>query len=213
MKELSPRLFVFSALILVLLTAACAEATPTTIVVPTQPGDGTATPPPLGTDLTASPVVTLDITTAVETATLPAETQATPIDGIDTTQTPEVPVTGAELILLECQFCIQDVAHALLVLPDTATVETVADAAGVSTPGLETGCNTVDTYNGRQVILCRSQENTSVNLNICTDATNCTQLLVELQDCPNVVPPGATDTGESSVTETPDPSANPTATP
>ena len=218
MKRIS-RIFLFGALALALLTAACAEATPTTIFVPTEPGDGTASPPPLGTDMAASPVGTLDLTAAVETAILPAETQATQTDGTDTTQTAEVPVTGTELILLECQFCIQDVAHALLVLPETATFETAG-----STPGVDTGCNTVDTYNGRQVILCRSQENTSLNLNICTNGTNCTQLLVELQDCPDVIQPGATatgtleisaptNTGEASITETPDPLANPTATP
>ncbi|MDQ2693616.1 MAG: hypothetical protein M3Y68_16380 [Chloroflexota bacterium] len=133
-------------------------------------------------------------------------------------------MTETELILLECQFCIQDVAHALLVLPDTATFETAADTTVVSTPGVDTGCTTVDTYNGRQIILCRSQENTSMNLNICMNGTNCTQLLVELQDCPGVVQPGAaatgtleisvpTNTGESGLTETPDPLANPTATP
>lgn len=194
MKKFS-RLFVYGALMLALLTTACAEATPTTIVIPTEPGDSTASLTPLGTEATASPVETLDGTTAVETASLPAGTLVGQTPGTDTTQTPEVPVTGAELILLECQFCIQDAAHALLVLPDTATFETVADAAAVSTPGPDTGCNTVDTYNGRQVILCRSQENTSINLNICTDGTNCTQLLVELQDCPDVIQPGPTNTG------------------
>ena len=223
MKKIS-RLFLLGALTLALLTAACAEATPTTIVLTTEPGDGTASPLPEGTDTTASPMGTLDTTAFVETATVPAGTELTPAPGADTTQTSETPVTGAGLILLECQFCIQDVAHALLVLPDTASFETVSDAAAVSTPGPDTGCNTVDTYNGRQIIICRSQENTSINLNICTDANNCTQLLVELQDCPNVVEPGATatgtleivaptNTGEASVTETLDPLANPTATP
>ncbi|HSL27881.1 MAG TPA: hypothetical protein VK900_01675 [Anaerolineales bacterium] len=217
MKKIS-RLFLFGALSLALLTAACAEATPTTIFVPTQPAEETASPPPLGTDAMASPVGVL------ETPTVTGGTELTPTPGTDTTQTAEVPVTGGDLILLECQFCIQDTAHALLVLPESATFETVADTAAVSTPGPDSGCNTVDTYNGRQVILCRSQENTSVNLNICTDATNCTQLLVELQDCPDVVQPGATatgtleislptNTGEAGVTDTPDPAVNPTATP
>lgn len=221
MKKIS-RLFLFGALSLALLMAACAEATPTTIVVPTQPVEETASPPPLGTDATGSPVGTLGTTAIVETATVPAGTEGTQAPGADTTQTAEVPVTGADLILLECQFCIEDTAHALLVLPDTAAFEIVADTA--SAPGPDTGCNSVDTYNGRQVILCRSQENTSINLNICTDANNCTQLLVELQDCPDVVQPGApatgtleigvpTNTGEVGVTDTPVPSVNPTATP
>lgn len=223
MKKIS-RLLLFGALTLVLLTAACAEATPTTIVITTGPGEGTASPP-VGTDITgtaaASPEGTLDTTATVDTATAPADVTQTP--GTDTTQTPEVPVTGADLISLECQFCIQDMAHALLVLPDTASFETVADAAAVSTPGPDTGCNTVETYNGRQVVICRSQENSSINLNICTDGNNCAQLLVELQECPDVVQPGAAATGTLEVgvptstavvgaTDTPDP-LSPTSTP
>lgn len=49
-------------------------------------------------------------------------------------------------------------AHALLVLPDTATFEVVADTASLSTPGLDTGCNTVDTFNGRQIVICRDED-------------------------------------------------------
>jgi hypothetical protein len=106
-------------------------------------------------------------------------------------------------ILLECQFCIEGVAHTLLVLPDTTTFEVVADSASLSTPGPGMGCNTVDTFNGRQIVICRGEENTSFNVNICTDSTNCTQLLVELQTCPLGTPqPGATDT-PSGPTNTP----------
>ena len=134
----------------------------------------------------------------------------------DTTQTPVVPVTGADVILLECQFCIEGMAQAMLVLPDTATFETVADTASLSTPGPDTGCNTVDTFNGRQIVICRAEENTSLNLNICTDGNNCTQLLVELQDCQDQ--PAATDTpgfgpGTPGPTITVTPGAGATDTP
>ena len=222
MNKLS-RIFLFGVLALALLTAACAEATPTTIVLTTGPGEATASPFPVETEATASPVGSVDMTATVDTATVPAGTELTQTPGADTTQTAEVPITGGDLILLECQFCIQDVAHALLVLPDTASFETVADTAAVDTPGPDMGCNTVDTYNGRQVVICRSQENTPVSLNICTDGNNCTQLLIELQDCPNIVQPGATATGTlevgtpaetpaAGVTDTPGAIA-PTATP
>ncbi|HEY3476215.1 MAG TPA: hypothetical protein VGK56_16490, partial [Anaerolineales bacterium] len=118
--------------------------------------------------------------------------------------TPGTPVTGRELILLECQYCIDGAAHALLVLPETATFETVADTATLSTPGPGMGCNTVDRFGGRQTVICRSQANTSLNLNICTDANNCTQLLIELQSCPDTTQSGVTDTPGADVpTNTP----------
>lgn len=214
MKKIS-RIFVFGTLTLALLTAACAEATPTTIVT-TAPIDETASPPPVGTDTTETAATdtagTPDLTATIDTATPIAGTDTTATAGTDATTTPGVPVTGADLILLECQYCIQDMAHALLVLPDTATFETVADTASLSTPGPDTGCNTVDTFNGRQVVICRAEENTSLNLNICTDGNNCTQLLVELQSCPDTSQPGATNTPGAGPTNTPE-TGLPTNTP
>src|SRR5215216_4921458 len=137
MKKIS-RLLLCGALTLTLLTAACAgqEGTPT-VVVPTFPGSETASPPPVETEITettetvtSSPEATLDTTATVDlSATVPAATDATQPAAMDTTQTPGVPTTGAEVgsILLECQFCIDGMAQALLVIPDTATFETVAD--------------------------------------------------------------------------------------
>lgn len=201
MKNIS-RIFLFSAFALVLLTTACAEATATTIAT-SGPIGGLASPTALGTDVAGTPIGSPEA--IVDTGTPAAGTDTTPTLGADVTATPGVPVTGVELILLECQFCIEDTAHAVLVLPDTASFETVADTAAVSTPGPDMGCNTVDTYNGRQVVVCRSPENTSMNLNICTDGNNCAQMLVELQDCPNVVQPGVTDTPSAGdATSTPE---------
>lgn len=219
MKTIS-RIFLFGALTLVLLTAACSgqEGSPTPAGT-TGPGEETSYPPPAETEVTetASPEATLDVTATTDvTATLPA--------GTDITQTPGIPVTS-DLILLECQFCIDGAAHAMLVLPDTATFQAVADTASLSTPGPEMGCNTVDTYNGRQIVICRGEENTSLSLNVCTDGNNCTQLLVELQTCPDAATaqPGATDTPGAGVptntpgagveTDTPTPAAIPTDTP
>jgi len=179
MKKIS-RIFLFGALTLVLLSAACAEATPTTI----------ATSGPIGR--LASP--TADITVTAGTAT--TETIAT--ENPNATGTPVVPVTGGDLILLACQYCIEGMAHALLILPDTVTFGAVADTASRSTVGRDTGCSTVDRFKGRQVVICRGQENTSMSLNICTDSGNCTQLLVELQACPVNNASGATNTPEAS---------------
>jgi hypothetical protein len=175
---------------------------PTT--VGTVPNNETSYPPPGETEVTetTSPEATLEMTQTPEVT----DTAAT-----DATQTPGVPVTGADVVLLEYQFCIEGMAQVLLVLPDTATFEIVADTGSLSTPGADTGCNTVDTFNGRQIVICRGAENTSLNLNICLNGTNCTQLLVELQDCPDpagaTVTPGLilpTDTPSTGATDTPE---------
>jgi len=137
----------------------------------------------------------VNTTATIETATVGAETGTTP--AADTTQTPDGQAAGVEPILVECQYCIDGMAHALLVLPDTATFETLADTTAASTPGPDTGCNRVDSYNGRQVVICRAQESTSLNLNICRDGDNCTPILVELQSCPNTLQPGLTNTPEA----------------
>jgi hypothetical protein len=171
------RILLFGALTLVLLTAACAgQGTPT--VVGTVPNNETSYPPPGETQVTET-----EAATASPDATATADVTETATT--DTTQTPGVPVTGVDVILVECQFCIDGMTQTLLVIPETATFEVVADTAAVSTPGPDTGCTTVDTFNGRQIVMCRAEENTSLNLNICTNANNCTQVLVEFQDCPD----------------------------
>ena len=91
---------------------------------------------------------------------------------------------SGDAILLECQFCVDTIAHALLVITADATFEVDTASASLSTPDADTGCTTVDTFHDRQVVLCRAPENTSLTLNICTDANTCSQLWVDLQSCP-----------------------------
>jgi hypothetical protein len=38
--------------------------------------------------------------------------------------------------------------------------------------------------NGQRILICRGTQQTSFNLNICSDSTNCLQFLVALQECP-----------------------------
>ena len=204
------RVFLFGALALVMLTAACAS----------EEGTPTAAETLLPVDLTPSPAVTDDGTLPTETETpstaetlevtetaTPDAVQLTPT--ADGSQTPSIPVTGDDVILLECQFCVDGKAHTLLVFSEDTTFEIMAPAASVATPGPDDGCNTVDTFNGKQLVLCRAEENTSITLNICTDANNCTELSVDLQACPvsaNTPEPGGS-------TNTPEPgAATPTAT-
>jgi len=197
MKMIS-RLFLFGVFTLVSLTAACSgqqgSATPAGTTVP---GNLTSSPTSLATETAAtaatettsteatSETTTETATTATVdlTGTAPSATDTTQTAGTSTTLTPGIPVTGSDVILLECQFCIQNMAQALLVIPDTATFEVVNNTASLSTPGPDTGCNTVDTFEGRQVVICRGQENTSLTVSICLNGS-CTQLEVELQPCP-----------------------------
>ena len=154
MKKIS-RVFLFGALVLVLISTACtAEGIPIVVI-------------------TGSPSPDNTITAGTETTTAG-----------DTTLTPSIPITGADVILLECQFCVDQVAQALLVMPETTTFEVLNSSVSLSTTDGELGCNAVDTFNNRQVVLCRAPEDSSITLNLCTDANTCTELLVTFQTCP-----------------------------
>jgi len=222
MKKFS-RLFLFGTLILVLLTAACGAeegATPTSLLGTVVPGDDL--------DLTGTPIDGVETTESVETAegtetatgdletptvsvTDDAATQVTATDSpdVDTTQTPGVPVTGVDFILVECQFCVDTWAHALLVLPDTAAFEVVSPPPTTTTSTTsqanEAGCSTVEVNNGKQVVLCSGPEMTPLILNICTDVNTCTDFPVDLLACPDAPgssqlqsTPGTDATGSTS---------------
>ena len=209
------RLFIFVALILVLLTTACgadAGATPTTLVgtllpemtstplggiaINTQEGTILATEPAVGGLETATGVVGLETpTSGVSTQDVGALSP-----GTSTTQTPIVPVTGEEeIMLVECQFCVDTRANALLVLPDTATFKIVSPAPNTTTSttqDMQPACTTVEVNNGRQVVLCSGPEMTPLVVNICTNGNTCTDFPVDLLACPlsqgGAVNPGPT---------------------
>lgn len=219
MKKVS-RMFLFGALGLVLALTACApsEGTPTGVGSPFPDGtpvvDLTGSPPAEATEAT---VTTETETPVVDTTDTP---DVTPTE--DTTQTPSIPVTG-DIVLVECQFCIESVGHALLVFNESSTFEVVTTSAATpSDPDM--GCSTIDTYDGRQVVLCRGEEDSSLTLNICDANGTCTELMVSLQGCPDPATPqpgdatntpaagAATNTPAATATDTPA-AAVPTATP
>lgn len=89
--------------------------------------------------------------------------------------TPLIPITGENEVLMECQFCVNDETHAVLVLPESAYFDVVS-----STP---VRCITANVVNGRRILLCRGAQSISFSLNICSSSTNCLQFPVTLQPC------------------------------
>ena len=109
MKRIS-RIFLFGAFTVILLTVACAPA-------------GEGGPNLVGAlqdDLTGSPTAS----GTAEPTTATAETsQAT---ATNTTLTPSTRGPGPEVIFLDCQYCVDTVAHAQLLLPRNATFEVIS---------------------------------------------------------------------------------------
>lgn len=189
------RLLLMTSLIFVLLTAACGtEEGPVIIVETSTPigGDLTDTPfatVPTGVAETATGVSPVAVdSTATLAVTDNAGSQATAVSSpvAGTTRAPSIPVTGSEIVLVECQFCVDTWAQALLVLPDTATFQVVSPdpADTTSTADMQPSCLTVEVNNGRQVVLCSGQEMTPITLNICTDVNTCNDFSVDLLACP-----------------------------
>ncbi len=189
MKSVS-HLFLFGALLLVLLTTACAgqQASPTP----------TATAPATATTATDTPAAT-DTSTVTPT----------------TTTTPAIPITGANAVSVICQFCIDNLSHALLLIPAGATFTVLTPTATVSpTTNVNIDCSTVETYNDRQVVLCRGEQSTPILLNIC-EGTDCRQFTIQLQPCPPPVLNTATmtPTPQQTLTPTSTRATTPTFTP
>ncbi|HZM25573.1 MAG TPA: hypothetical protein VFC02_27735, partial [Anaerolineales bacterium] len=220
MKRIS-RVFLFGAVTVILLAAACAPTEEGTPIVPGALQDIlTGSPTAIATDTTAT------IDTSQATAT-------------NTTLTPSIPVTGLEVITLDCQYCVDNIAHAQLLIPRDAKFEVVSpeelasasnnnddddkqsnnngddngnnngdddDDNGGDDKANRLGCRTVDRFRDTQLVLCRAEENTTITLNICLkdkDKT-CTEVQITLQSCaPTATPtPFVTTTQTTTVTVT-----------
>ena len=144
------RRLLLGALTLLLLTTAC--------------NFPAATPAPMGTILPTGQVTSSPLPAA--TATLGMETP-----------TALIPVTGMGDVTLQCQFCVNDEPHAVLIIPELVSYN-VAD------PLTRITCLTAQVVNGRRILLCRGAPQTSFNLNVCADDVNCLQFPITLQTCP-----------------------------
>lgn len=170
------RLFLWGTSILVLLSAACAS----------QQGSPTAT-----TQATFIPTSTATSTSTVTVTTSPTATL-----------TVSIPITGPTTASLVCEFCIDTFTHALVVIPAAATFTVLSPAPSASTTDIGIGCNTVDRFQDKQIVLCRAPSNTSLSMDVC-QGNDCHQFTVRLQICPPPVLDTATLTPTLVPTGTP----------
>lgn len=183
MRKFRP-IFLLTALVLILLSASCAPAT----VPPISTQAAT-----LAALLTSSPIAGVGDTTPVAgtpsaaiATTLGTTTVTTGTLAAVTTQTASIPVTGNQAPVLICQFCLDQIPYSLVAIAEVATFS-MMDANGAviqQDPTGATGCNSVQTFNGRQLLLCRGTEPSTIRLNVCTDTSNCVEVPVKLQSCP-----------------------------
>lgn len=86
-----------------------------------------------------------------------------------------IPITGENVVFMQCQFCVGEETHAVLLFPDTAYFD--VDDSSPDT------CLTADVVNGRRIVICRGPQSSSFNLSVCSDPSNCLQFPVVLQPC------------------------------
>ncbi len=98
---------------------------------------------------------------------------ATPAAG---TLTPVIPITGENVVTLQCQFCVDAETHAVVLLPDSATFDVSSDTSA--------SCLTADVIDGRRILICHGAPSTTFYLNICSNPANCSLFSVVLQPCP-----------------------------
>ena len=88
-----------------------------------------------------------------------------------------IPVTGSQDVLLQCQFCVNDEPHAVLILPQSA-------AFLVAEPVIGVNCITAQVVNDRRILFCRGAQQTVFTLNVCFDGASCLQYPITLATCP-----------------------------
>jgi hypothetical protein len=143
------RLILIGALTLIVISSACnLPAQPPGIQVATLPAAGHITS-------TSSPVSTLS--------------GGSPV--------PAIPITGMDAVSLQCQFCVNDEAHAVLIMSNQVFFS-------VSDPNTGVTCLSAQEIHGRRILLCRGVQQVSFNLNVCVDNANCLQFPITLQPCP-----------------------------
>ena len=125
--------------------------------------------------------------------------QPTAVAVLSSTPTPItlIPVTGSNTASLQCQFCVNDEIHAVLLIPKSATFLVSEPIAGIN-------CLTAQMVNEQRIVICRGAQQTSFTLNVCVVGSSCSQMPITLETCP--IPPGrgnATQVATPAVTVVP----------
>lgn len=152
MKRMS-RPVLIGALLLIFLTSACGRLT-------------FASPTPVWTIPPAGQPI-------LSTATL---LPPSPAVSTGTAGTPLIPITGENVVSQQCQFCVDNETHAVLIFPDFAYFD-----VSTETP---VSCLTAAVTGGKRILICHGPQSTTFNLNVCSDPSNCLQFPVALQPCP-----------------------------
>jgi len=88
-----------------------------------------------------------------------------------------IPVTGAGDVSMQCQFCVNDEPHAVLILPQSA-------AFLVSQPVVGVNCITAQVVGDQRILFCRGAPQTVFTLNVCFENTSCLEYPITLVTCP-----------------------------
>lgn len=147
MKMVS-RAILFSVLTLLLISSACTPA---------------QTPP--------APLVTMTATGQSTLTPMPTNTQS------NETPTAFIPITGMDVVSLQCQFCVNEEAHAVLIMSNLTFFNVSDPASGVT-------CLTAQEVNDKRIVLCRGAQQAAFQLDVCVDDANCLQFPITLQRCP-----------------------------
>jgi hypothetical protein len=187
MRKFLPKL-AFLALTFLLVLTACGLQQPTTtpaeatalasnltmlpggtaIVVITNP-EQNLTPGP-GTQL-APPVAAGTGTPQGVVTVLPL----TPGNGV------QIPATGAGETQVLCQFCVDGLAHAMIILPVGATFQVLPPNG--SNVAAAQSCTAVEQINGKALLICTGGSPSTFELKVCT-GDKCSQFPIKLNACP-----------------------------
>jgi hypothetical protein len=190
------RLLLFATLLLILMSTACGTGGPGGTPGAPTPSSETQMPSTTETQTTATMEATATAGGPTETPGGPTATAGGP------TATGPASVIPVELI---CWFCVQQVPHVIVAIPEKATVEVLTSSSGVT-------CDSVERVEGKQLVLCRGPKQSgsiAFDLKVCADG-NCSERHVVAIDCSATAVPTPTDT--PTLTPTPTATSTPTAT-
>jgi hypothetical protein len=122
-----------------------------------------------------SPTPVWTVTPAVQPLS-PTATVLSSSTPVTSALTPAIPITGENVVLLQCAFCVQTESHVVLIFPDFAYFDVSSD--------VPVSCLTADVRSGKRILICHGTQSTTFDLNICSDSANCLQFPVALQPCP-----------------------------